>query len=134
MAKAAEKTANSVLDASAFLAMIKSEPGWDRVAVALPTAAMSSVNAAEVYSKLSEWNVSREEHARCHAVIKDRIIPFDADLAYRTGALRGATMHKGLSLADRACLALAQRMGVRAITSDKTWAELNVKIDIEVIR
>ena len=55
MAKAAEKTANSVLDSSAFLAMLKTEPGWDRVVVALPTAAISSVNAAEVYSVSRGW-------------------------------------------------------------------------------
>ena len=130
MAKAIE----AVLDSSAILALFLGEMGWDRVASVLAKSVISSVNAAEVYTKLSEKGVSAAGHAKCHAMMKDRIAPFDADLAYRMGALRAPTRSKGLSLGDRACLALAQRLGVRAMTTDRIWTELEIKVAIELIR
>jgi ribonuclease VapC len=126
--------AEVVLDASAFLAMIKGEAGWDRVAAVLPGSVMCSVNAAEVYSRLADWSYTRAEHAKCHAILNDRMVPFDTDLALRSGALRSATAAKGLSLGDRACLALAQRLGLPAITADRAWSEIKIGIAVEVIR
>lgn len=126
--------AQYVLDASAILAMVRAEVGWNRVVEALPGASLSSVNAAEVYAKLAEWQVSRAEHQKYHAVLQGLIVPFDMELALRAGALRPATRHLGLSLGNRACLALAQRLARPVLTADQAWAQLQVGIAIEVIR
>ena len=122
-----------VLDSSAVLAMFKAEPGWDRVVAVLPGAVISAVNAAEVYSKLVEWQLTREEQLKFEGVLRDMIVPFDNDLALRTGALRAATKAHGLSIGDRACLALAQKLGVPAVTADQVWAKLKLSILVEVI-
>lgn len=126
--------ANCVLDASAVLAMIKAEPGWDKVASALPGAAMSSVNAAEVFAKLADWQVPREDRDKYHAILEATLVPFDGDLALRSAGLRPLTRSSGLSLGDRACLALAQKLGIPALTADRAWAGVNCGVTIEVIR
>ena len=63
-----------------------------------------------------------------------QVVPFDEELAYRAGLLRSATRSAGLSLGDRACLALAERLGVPALTTDRIWGTLQLGIQIEVIR
>ena len=114
--------------------MFKAEPGWDRVVAVLPRAVLSTVNAAEVYSKLVEWKLTREEQMKFQAMLVNLVVPYDNDLALRTGALRAATQEFGLSFADRACLALAQRLGVRVMTADKIWAKVKTGVEIDVIR
>lgn len=123
-----------VLDSSAVLAMFKAETGWDRVVAVLPRAVLSTVNAAEVYSKLVEWKLTREEQMKFQAMLVNLVVPYDNDLALRTGALRATTKEFGLSFADRACLALAQRLGVRVMTADKIWAKVRTGVEIDVIR
>jgi len=126
--------ADRVLDTSAFLALVRGERGWDNVAAVLPGSVICSVNAAEAYTRLSDWAYPRDQHDKCHLLLKDRIVPFDTDLALRTGALRGPTKAKGLSLGDRACLALAQRLGIPAVTADQNWKNLDIGVAIELIR
>jgi len=63
-----------------------------------------------------------------------KLIPLDTELALAAANLRIATRHKGLSLADRVCLALAIRENAVAVTADKAWAELDVGCEIELIR
>ncbi len=62
------------------------------------------------------------------------IVPFDAELAYLTGLLRTATRAAGLSLGDRACLALAQRLSAPVLTADQAWKGLDVGVEIRHIR
>ena len=62
------------------------------------------------------------------------VVPFDEDLARQTGALRPVTKSLGLSLGDRACLALAQRERLPIVTADKSWAKLDLGIAIKVVR
>ena len=62
------------------------------------------------------------------------MIGFNESLAYRAAALRQATRHAGLSLGDRACLATAQSLGVRAVTADRNWANLPPEIQVQLIR
>lgn len=126
--------ADVVLDTSAFLALVRGERGWDQVVAVLAGSVICSVNAAEAYARLSDWSYTRDQQAKCHVLIKDRIVPFDTDLALRTGALRSATKSLGLSLGDRACLALAQRLGVPALTADRAWSGIKIGVAVEVIR
>ena len=62
------------------------------------------------------------------------VIPFETEQAYIAGMLRAETRSVGLSLGDRACLALARQLRVPALTADRRWAELDVGIDVQVIR
>jgi PIN domain nuclease of toxin-antitoxin system len=48
--------------------------------------------------------------------------------------LRRPTSHLGLSLADRACLALALRLGLPIVTADRAWAELELAVQVQTIR
>jgi ribonuclease VapC len=123
-----------VLDASAYLAMLNSERGWHRVLEVLPNAAMTSINAAEIYAKLSEWQAEATQVQKCQAILESITVAFDHDLAVRTGAMRAQTKGLGLSIGDRSCLALAQRLGVPAMTADKIWQKADLAVTVELIR
>jgi ribonuclease VapC len=62
------------------------------------------------------------------------VIGFDRDLAYRSGLLREQTKSLGLSFGDRACLALAERLGISVLTSDRAWGRLALGVTVVVIR
>ena len=62
------------------------------------------------------------------------IVPFDEVLSFHTGSFANVTKPYGLSLGDRACLALALQNGYSAVTADRVWQELNIEVDIKVIR
>lgn len=123
-----------VLDASAILALLYRETGHDVVSAALGGAAVSAINVAEVLSNLADTGMPAAE---MHEVIDDLgliIVPFDVELSYAVGLLRPATKAQGLSLGDRACLALAQRFGVPAMTADQAWKMVSVGVDVQVVR
>lgn len=125
----------SVLDASAVLAVINNERGADNVIEALLGGAfLSAVNYAEVLTKLNEKGFDRETARRTVLSVGVQVLDFEIDLADRTGELRTQTKSQGLSLADRACLALAERQRLPALTADRKWATLNLGIDIRLIR
>ena len=123
-----------VLDSSAVLAYLHNEPGGETTAGLLDEAAISAVNAAEVGAKLSDDGASEDRIRRIFRDLDIEITDFDETLSYRVAALRQATRGVGLSLGDRACLATAQRLGVRAVTADRKWSSLNVGVQIQVIR
>ena len=96
-----------VLDASAVLALLLGEPGADVVARRLPAAYLSAVNYAEVLARTARLCGSLEEAKRRVDRHDWRVVPFDADQAAAAAALAPAGRPYSLSLADRACLALA---------------------------
>ncbi len=123
-----------VLDASAVLALLNGESGAPEVAAALPGAMMSAVNLAEVAGKLVDHGMEEGEVRAALAGLALRIVTFDEVRAYRVGALRRETRHVGLALGDRACLAAGREMERTVLTADRRWAELDLGIDIRVIR
>lgn len=126
---------NYVLDASALMALFQGESGSDKVAQAVKDgAAVSTVNLSEIASKLNELNTPQTLIQDAINALGLTIVDFNADLAYSVGLLRPLTRHLGLSLGDRACLALAQYLNLPAITSDRLWKNLTLGIAIEVIR
>jgi PIN domain nuclease of toxin-antitoxin system len=125
---------SAVLDSSALLALLNSEPGADIVISALEGALISTVNYAEVIAKLVERGATPERARAAIAAIDIGIADFDRALAERTGALRALTKQLGLSLGDRACIALAERERVPALTSDRRWAGVNCEAEIQMIR
>lgn len=123
-----------VLDSSAVLAAMLGEPGADRVDAAIDESMICSVNASEIVSKLLDKGYPRDDVARQYERLELDVVDFDENLAVAAGMLRPMTDHKGLSLGDRACLALAIREGAVALTADRKWAALNVGCKIELIR
>ncbi len=123
-----------VFDASALLALIRGEPGADIVASHLGRAAMSSVNVAEVYGRLLREAFRPEEFRRDIEAIDFKLHSFDAEQAFLAGRLEPATRPLGLSLGDRACLALALSLGVPALSGDRRWAGAEVGVEINLFR
>jgi ribonuclease VapC len=123
-----------VLDASALLALVQDEPGAERVEAVLDQAVLSSVNLTEVVTKL----VAKGMHADETMAIADdlgwMVRSHDHGLAVDAGMLHGTTKSRGLSLGDRACLALGRRLGAPALTTDRAWAELEVGVVVQLIR
>jgi ribonuclease VapC len=123
-----------VLDASALLALVHGEPGADRVKAALPVAALSSANLAEVVSKLVERRMPPAEITELLQDLDLDLHPFDEALAFAAGFLRASTRNQRLSLGDRACLALARRLGASVLTADRAWQGLGLGVRVELLR
>jgi PIN domain nuclease of toxin-antitoxin system len=123
-----------VLDASALLALMLREPGWEAVAQRLPTACISAVNLAEVVTKLIDRGSSDDEVSESLIDLDLDVRLFDAEQAVSTGQLRAVTRSSGLSLGDRACLALASKLNAVAITTDRAWADVLSGVSIELAR
>jgi len=123
-----------VLDASAVLALVGAEPGWERVAEALPQAVLSTVNLSEVVAKLTDRGIPAVEIQELLAGLGLTMVDFDADTAYRAGELRRIEGGRRLALGDRACLALASNQSTIALTADRDWAHLDAGVEVELIR
>jgi PIN domain nuclease of toxin-antitoxin system len=110
-----------VRDASAVLALLNRERGHERVLAVPPSAAIGTVNLTEVIAKLCELGAPPDaamEAARC---LGAEIVPHSVDHAPRAGELRPMTTACGLSLGDRACLALAHQRRATVITAERHW-------------
>jgi PIN domain nuclease of toxin-antitoxin system len=99
----------------------------------IPGAVISAVNIAEVVSKLIDLSLSITPMAQTLAEGNVEIVPFTEAQARLCGELRRATRSRGLSLGDRACLALAQERGLTAVTADAAWVGATV-IPVMLIR
>lgn len=136
----AEGNLASVLDASALMAVLHAEDGASVVIKAIGEgAAVSVVNWAEVLSKLAEAGkdpeVAAAELRRAEGSRRALSIePLTAADCVMVARLRPITKRQGLSLADRACLALAERLGVPALTADRKWLEADVETEVQLIR
>lgn len=122
------------LDASALLAFLFQEPGQQNVADRLSQSCMSSVNLCEVLGRFS-----RDGHDT--GVVLSRLlaspiefVPFGEADASSAAALVPATRNYGLSLGDRACLALALHRDIPAVTADAAWKQLSLGVKVELIR
>lgn len=123
-----------VLDASAVLAVLHREPGADAVRASLPSAVISAVNLAEVGTRLADRGMNDSEIREVITALGLVVVQFDEDLAYASAALRPKTRTFGLSLGDRACLSLAGHLGLIALTADRMWANLDLGVDVRLIR
>jgi len=122
-----------VLDASAVLCLLQGEPGSEKVLAALPGAVVGAVNVSEVVAKLAELGMPAGEIREALTLGFD-VVPFTQELAFAAGELRAATRFRGLSLGDRACLALARSLALPAITTDRAWSDLNLGIEVRVLK
>ncbi len=134
MTKTRSVNKSYVLDASALLCLLQAEPGADRVAEALPDAQIGAVNFSEVVGKLVETGVEEREVESWIEALQLKVVPFDREQARLAGLLRQTTRRFGLSLGDRACLALAKVRGAVALTCDNAWMNVKAACVVELIR
>lgn len=123
-----------VLDASALLAFLQGEPGAEFVEEVLAHSLMSAVNWAEVLQRHRVRNVPSATLLGELAVFGFAVIDFSAQDAAIAAELFPATRHLGLSLGDRACLALGISLGFTVLTADRAWKDLKLPVKIDVIR
>jgi PIN domain nuclease of toxin-antitoxin system len=124
-----------ILDASALLALIQNENGADIVRPLLNGAVMSSINVAEVMTALQRVDISPKESCTSISEIIKTIVPFDLEQAQYVAELQPYVQHKGLSLGDRACISLGQKLQAPVYTADKIWADLRLEtVTITLIR
>jgi ribonuclease VapC len=124
-----------VLDASAILAVLNQEPGAEKLGPELLNVAVGgTVNLAEVQGKLVENGLSADDAWEAAQSLVREIIDFTPEQAKLAGALVAKTRSLGLSLGDRACLALGLTLDAPVYTTDKSWKKLQGDIRIQVIR
>lgn len=124
-----------VFDASAILAVFYNETGKKPVRLLLDKSQplISAVNLCEVFSKLLEDGLDSEQIWESFFALEIDVVDFEGELALNAAQLRPLTKHLGLSLGDRACIALAIQHDTTAVTADKSWAKLDL-CKIELIR
>jgi PIN domain nuclease of toxin-antitoxin system len=125
-----------VLDTSALLAWLWKEPGDAAVQRALTAGGchLSAVNLAELLAKFSDAGMSVDNGLALVAELELTVDACDGTDAAESARLRASTRGGGLSLGDRACLALARRLGLRVLTADRAWRDLEVGVEVEFIR
>lgn len=123
-----------ILDASALLALIRNETGANVVEGVLGHICMSSVNVAEVASILLDSEMTSQECQDCVLPFISALVPFDEEQAFYAAELKKRTKNKGLSLGDKACLALGLASKLPVYTADHIWGELNIGVQIKLIR
>jgi len=123
-----------VVDASAFLAIMRDEIGAALASARMPGASMSTVNASEALMRGVEKGIPLDLMREFLAAQEVRMVPFDDELAVSAALLRPSTKRAGLSFADRACIATAMRLNATVVTADRIWADLDLPCPIELIR
>jgi PIN domain nuclease of toxin-antitoxin system len=123
-----------VADASAVIALLVGEPFTRFEPSRLTNASISAVNLSEVLTRLHEIGMPENDAASALGRLNLRVIVFDEPQARATARLRPITRRAGLSLGDRACLALGERLGYPVVTADRVWAGLDVGVEIVLIR
>ncbi|CAN5725740.1 PIN domain-containing protein [soil metagenome] len=124
----------AVLDASALLALLNHDPGHKEVARSIPHAAISAVNLSEVVAKLADNGMPEEEIREALESLALEVHGFGRELAYETGLLRPMAKSRGLSLGDRACIALGSRLELPILTADRAWEGLDMATEVRLVR
>jgi ribonuclease VapC len=125
-----------VVDASAVLAMLLGESGAAKVKDVLSDAALTTVNLSEIAGHYARSGVAEEDIRRVLDPLPVERVMLDEELAYGAAMLLPATRAAGLSLGDRACLALARRLTAPALTADRNWIAVgrSIGVRVELIR
>ena len=123
-----------VLDSSAIVAFVMHEPGSENLGPSLKGSLISAVNLSETINALERRGGMLTQITSNLEELGIIVVEFDAALAVQTAALAGPSRHAGLSLGDRACLALATREQLPAVTADRAWSRVRVGVEIQLIR
>jgi len=118
-----------------MLAVLNDEPGSEKMTLEMLSRAVgSTVNLAEVHTKLVSHGGDPDEAWEDALSAIQEAVPFDEEQARITGSLVAQTRALGLSLGDRACLALGLALKAPVYTADRSWKNLKVGVRIHVIR
>jgi ribonuclease VapC len=123
-----------VLDASALLALMNNEAGAQRVRDILAESVIGAANVCETFGRLISAGMTPGDARTSIELLNLEVIPFDTELAYNAGALVPRTKKLGLSLGDRACLALGMALNRTVVTAELLWHRLKIEVTVEVIR
>lgn len=123
-----------VHDASSLLAVAFREPGGEIAQGALRGSLVSSVNWSEVIQKVQTRGKDTRQLAELYVGLGVTIVPFGVETAERAASLFSETRAFGLSLGDRACLALGLETGREVYTADRRWTEIPLEIKVKAIR
>jgi ribonuclease VapC len=124
-----------VMDSSALLALTRGETGCEVVQELIYTkdCVISSVNMAEVGTKLIEYGLPPSELPRIVVQFQIDVIDFNTEQAILSAQLRPQTRAAGLSMGDRACLALTKLMEGIAVTTDQAWQDVRISAGVKVL-
>jgi len=123
-----------ILDASALLAYLHKETGWEAVQGVIADAAIGAVNWSEVAQKITQKGMDVETVRGLLEELGLTIAAFSVEQAECAAQLWEQGKRYGLSLADRACLACAIQRQTAVMTADRVWAELALDIEVQLIR
>lgn len=125
-----------VLDTSAVLAFLFEEAGADKVSpvMEMGSGLISSVNYAELVSKLIDLGMPPAVIRETLSALELELVDHDETQAFVTGELRASSKAFGLSLSDRACLALDSVKQLPVLTADRVWLDVTVQTEVRVIR
>jgi PIN domain nuclease of toxin-antitoxin system len=126
--------AEVVLDASVVLAAVFKERGHEAVLELTGVPLVSTVNVAEVRTRLADKGLDRSAIDAALGFVRMAFVDFTVDHAAISADLRASTRSAGLSLGDRACLALAQERGAVALTADRAWSNVGTPVEVRVVR
>lgn len=123
----------TILDASAVLALLQDEDGADDVEAAIEGGAIiSAVNLSEVLVKMSDAGASVEAAADLIVSLFVEVSPFGLESARESASVRSTVPRAGVSLGDRACLALAKAKALPVITADRRWLEASAPLGLDI--
>ncbi len=124
-----------VMDASAILALMQAEKGWEVVddLIREQQCVASCVNIAEVGTRMIDKGLAPSQLERTLKELDIQPVDFDLEQSTLCAELRLSTKHAGLSLGDRACLALTKLMDGTAVTSDRAWLDIAETIQVKVL-
>lgn len=124
-----------IFDASAFIALLAKEKGFEVIKRHLKNAIISSVNIAEVYKYcIDKQNLTADECKNIMGISGIKIIDFDEKQALIAADIYPKTKGYGLSLGDRACIALAIEKKHPILTCDKIWEKINLDVKFIMVR
>ena len=121
----------SVLDASALLAILFNEPGRETATARLEGASASLVNVSEALSVLIRRGATPEKAV---TLVEGLDLSWAAPTVGQAVRAAALTLHRGIPLGDRFCIALGEALGEPVVTADRTWAALPLSVPVELIR
>ena len=124
----------AILDASALLAVLGDEPGCEVVAPLLDGAFVSTVNWSEVLARYMNLHLDTTGRGPEIESLGVSLAPFTSRQAEVAAGLVPLTRTAGLSLGDRACLALALDLSGQPVTADRAWGQIDVGLEVRLIR
>ncbi|HEY5208287.1 MAG TPA: type II toxin-antitoxin system VapC family toxin [Stellaceae bacterium] len=123
-----------VVDASVVLALLHDEPMGNFDGGRIAGSAISAVNFAEVMTKLISDGMPNDAASNAAMQLDLKIFPFDERSAQLAAQLWPVTRPAGLSLGDRACIALGLSLDALIITADRAWGKVDFGGRLIVIR